>query len=416
MVDQKENVIIIGAGIIGLCCAYYLRRLGYKVSVIDKERPSVGASYLNSGLITPSHFVPLASPDTLSFAMRSLFETTSPLYIQPRFDRDFVYWCLKFIQSASQKKVERSSKILLNLNVLSKKLYKEVCHELNFRHGFSPTGLLMAYKSVTSQKHERKVAQMARDLGLDVEELSSRQVSELQDCLMDVKGAFLYTDDASCSPEQFMELMMNHLKKNGVDFYFQTTVQSFSIRDSKIRYCNTSAQKFEGSHFVLATGSWTSQLLNKIGIGLPLQPGKGYSFDLKVRLGRVPVILTEARVAITPLGDSVRFGGTMELSGFGDRIKTKRVRAIWESLKEYYPVIDFGEFKDLSPKMGLRPISPDGVPYIGKSSIFNNLIIATGHAMMGWSLGPVTGKLVSEVVADQKTILDISRCNPDRFN
>lgn len=416
MADQKESVIIIGAGIIGLCCAYYLRRLGYKVSVIDKERPSVGASYINSGLITPSHFVPFASPDTLSFVMRSFFESTSPLYIQPRFNRDFISWSLKFMQSATQKKVEKSSKILSDLNLLSKKLYKEICHELNFGQGLSLNGLLMAYKLATSQKHERKVAQMARGLGLEVEELSSRQVSELQDCSMDVKGAFLYRDDASCSPEHFMDLMMNHLKNLGVDFYFQTTVQSFSIRDSKIRHCNTSDQKFEGSHFVLATGSWTSRLLNKIGIGLPLQPGKGYSFDLKVRVGRVPVILTEARVAITPLGDNVRFGGTMEVSGFGDGIKSKRVKTIWNSLKEYYPTIDFGESESLISRIGLRPLSPDGVPYIGKSSRFNNLIIATGHAMMGWSLGPVTGKLVSEIVVGKGTILDISRCNPNRFN
>lgn len=416
MPDQKERVIIIGAGIIGLCCAYYLRRLGYKVSVIDKENPSVGTSYINSGLITASHFVPFASPDTLSFAMRSLFETTSPLYIQPRFNRDFISWSLKFMQSATQKKVEKSSKILSDLNLISKKLYKEICHELNFGQGLSPNGLLMAYKSVTSQRHERKVAQIARGLGLDVEELSWDQVTELQDCLMDIKGAFLYRDDASCIPERFMSLMMKHLKKLGVDFYFQTFVQSFSVRDSKIQYCNTYTQKFEGTHFVLATGSWTSRLLNKIGIKLLLQPGKGYSFDLNVKVGRIPVILTEARVAITPLGTNVRFGGTMELSGYEDRIKSKRVRAIWESIKEYYPSIDFGAFKNLSPKMGLRPLSPDGVPYIGKSSRYDNLIIATGHAMMGWSLGPVTGRLVSEIVADQKTILDISRCHPNRFN
>ena len=416
MPDQKERVIIIGAGIIGLCCAYYLRRLGYKVSVIDKESPSVGVSYINSGLITPSHFVPFASPDTLSFAMRSFFETTSPLYIQPRFNRDFISWSLKFMQSATQKKVEKSSKILSDLNLLSKKLYKEICHELNFGQGLSLNGLLMAYKSVASQKHERKVAQMARGLGLDVEELSRDQVTELQDCSMDIKGAFLYRDDASCSPERFMSLMMKHLKKLGVDFHFQTSVQSLSVRGSKIEHCATSAQKFEGTYFVLATGSWTSRLLNKIGIRLLLQPGKGYSFDLNVKVGRIPVILTEARVAITPLGTNVRFGGTMEVSGFEDRVKSKRVRAIWESIKEYYPSIDFGAFENLNPKMGLRPLSPDGVPYIGKSYRFNNLIIATGHAMMGWSLGPVTGRLVSEIVADQKTILDISRCNPNRFN
>jgi D-amino-acid dehydrogenase len=201
--------------------------------------------------------------------------------------------------------------------------------------------------------------------------------------------------------------------------YFQTNseVTGFRSDGRQLKTVETNHGEFSFDKMIIACGSWSGEVAKKLNLNLPMQAGKGYSFTLPnvAKNIRIPSILLEGRVAVTPMGNSLRFGGTMEISGIDHSINMKRVNGIVNTANDFYP-----EMKLQSPAVdkiwhGLRPCSPDGLPYLGRSKKYDNLILATGHSMLGVSLGPGTGKLISEIVDDKKTMVDLSLFDPDRY-
>jgi D-amino-acid dehydrogenase len=176
-------------------------------------------------------------------------------------------------------------------------------------------------------------------------------------------------------------------------------------------------KSWEPDEVVLCGGAWSPLISRELGINLPMQAGKGYSLTLpKPReLPGICSILTEARVAVTPIGDTLRFGGTMEVAGLNEDINPVRIRGIIKAASKYYPKFQPEDFANVQPWRGLRPVSPDGLPYLGRAAQFSNLSVATGHAMMGLSLGPITGKFIADIVSGQQPSLDISLLNPNRY-
>jgi D-amino-acid dehydrogenase len=165
----------------------------------------------------------------------------------------------------------------------------------------------------------------------------------------------------------------------------------------------------------MASGSWSADLCKKMGLKLLLQAGKGYSMNTQVSTGiTIPTILAEAKIAVTPMDGFTRFAGTMEIAGINQNINRKRVEVIAKAAHHYYPSIQLSAPEIEAATCGLRPLSPDGLPYIGKPHSCENMTIATGHAMLGWTLGPGTGKLVSELILNKKTSLDINPYHPNR--
>ena len=403
-----------GAGIIGMSCAYYLNHEGHQVLVIDKAQVGKGTSYLNSGYITPSHFTPMVSPGILRTALKFLLDPSGPLYIKPRFDLDFLRWGIHFIGNATPKNVESSIDTLLKMSMMSKRLYKELSQKLKFDFGLSESGLLATYRTSKVEKIESQLAKRGRDLGLEIHQLSKEQVDQMQQAPMDIEGAFWYKDDAHTTPDIFMKGLFEYLNSHGVEFLFNKEITRLEkTKANRVILCD-GKQSIEADEIVLASGSWSGKLLKSIGIDLLLQPGKGYSFHINYSGISLPAILTEAKVAVTPMFGKTRIGGTMEISGFDGQINFKRVEAIRIAAQSYYPDVDFSKENCKCVQMGFRPLTPDGVPYIGRIRGCDNLILATGHAMVGWSLGPVTGKLVSQIVSNQKSSIDISRCSPNR--
>ena len=177
------------------------------------------------------------------------------------------------------------------------------------------------------------------------------------------------------------------------------------------------AEKINVENLIIAGGSWTSKILKFLGIKMLLQDGKGYSVTLNKPAHNltIPSILSEAKVAMTPMGNDLRIGGTLEISNLSPKINLSRLKGILESVPTYYP--------ELKPELppaeriwhGFRPCSPDGLPYLGRSKKYKNLVIATGHAMMGLSLGPASGKLVSEIIQNTSASLDLTLLDPNRF-
>lgn len=412
-----KKVIVIGGGISGLCSAYYLLKEGFEVSVIDKGNLTEGASNINAGYSTPSHIISLAAPGVITKGLKWMWDSSSPFYIKPRLDPQFLHWAWEFKKSATKIKVEQSIPVLKELSLKSRDLYEELMFSVNLKSHYERKGLLNVFLTQKSADEELKKAERVKMENLELNILSKNQVLGMQPGLSeDILGAVHYTCDSHSTPNDFMAKLKDWLIGNGVDFKLNEIVKEVHGESGRIKWIKTSHDFYSADVFVIAAGTWTQQLTKKIGLKIPLQGGKGYSIDVYRDTGvNYPTILTEAKVAVTPMHGFTRFSGTMEFSGNNNFIRRKRVLAIGEAAKRYYKNVHLIEKEMSYARSGLRPVSPDGLPYIGKTSKFNNMVIAAGHAMIGWSLGAVTGKLVSEVVAGKKTSINIEPLSPERF-
>ena len=414
-----KKVHIIGGGIIGLSSAWFLQKEGFEVTVIDRTDLSDGASHGNAGMIVPSHFVPLASPGVVSKGIKWMFNSKSPLFVKPRLNSELTQWLWKFYRSCTVNNVENSVALLKDFNEQSKALYKNFAEKEGFEFCFEENGLLMLFKDSHTGEEEIQIAEQAKELGLEVEILNKEEVQLKEKKLKtDVAGGVFYKGDTHLYPNKFIMEMVNHLKKADVRFITQKEVVDFNTSNGKVESLllqNGDIEKID--QLVIAAGSWSAKLLKKIGIKILLQDGKGYSLTLvdpKMK-PTYPTILSEGKVAMTPMGNDLRVGGTLEISNFDPRINQNRLQGIVESVPRYFP--DFEIQKSELDKVwhGFRPCTPDGLPYLGKSHKFDNITIATGHAMMGMSLGPATGRIVSQIILNRKTDLDLRLMNPDRF-
>ena len=413
---MSKEVVIIGGGIIGLCSAYYLQKEGCTVTIIDQSDMTKGASFVNAGYITPSHIIPLAAPGMIIKGLKWMFDTASPFYVKPRLDKDFLQWAWAFKKSATASKVEKAIPIFKEINILGRTLYEEIKQSGDFNFHYERKGLLMLYKTDKAGEEEWEVGQRAIKEGLNVNHITAEEVKKMEpDAAIDCKGAVYFDSDAHMTPKEFMAEMVSYLKEKGVTFYTHEKVQDLVISKDAIKEVMTTKRILKADEVLIAAGSWSPLLTRKLGVKIPIQAGKGYRINTERETGiTIPALLVEAKVAVTPMNGLTRFAGTMELAGINDNINPKRVKAISKAVSNYYQGLSLTQEEEASADFGLRPCSPDGLPYIGRTHKYKNLIIASGHAMMGWSLGPPTGKLVSEIISDKKLSLDIKPFHPDR--
>ena len=413
---MSKKIIIIGGGIIGLCSAYYLQKEGCQVTVIDQSNMDAGASYVNAGYLSPSHIIPLSAPGVMKKGLRWMFNPKSPLYIKPRLDLDFLKWSYAFNKSCNSKHVEKAIPIIKELTLLSQELYDGIRQDENFTFHLEKKGLLMLCQTEKMLEEEIKTANLANAEGLEASEISLQDLKKLEPNVnINIKGATFYKCDSHSTPHEFMTEMLSHLKSVGVQFYTNERVEDLQVSNRKITAITTQNQTLSADEYVLAAGSWSHLLSKKLGLQLLLQAGKGYSINSKQDIGiNVPAILAEAKVAVTPMNGFTRFAGTMEIAGINQSINKIRVNSIADAVTRYYPEIALTKKERNAAASGLRPVSPDGLPYIGKSSKCANITIATGHAMMGWSMATATGKLVSEIISKKQMSLPIHHLNPGR--
>ncbi len=414
---MSKNIVIIGGGIVGLSSAYYLHKAGHEVTVIDKSDITSGASFVNAGYITPSHIIPLASPGMIATGIKMMFNSASPFYMKPRLDKDFLQWSWYFHKSSTNAKVEKAIPLIKEINIISRELYADIKQSGDLgTFQLERKGLLMLYKTEKSYLHEAEVAKKASFLGLEVNELNKEELQNIEPNIrIDAMGAIHYECDGHTTPTEFMPKMLNYLKKQGVKVKTNEEVEDIVLKNQRITGLRTDKDVYEADDVVMAAGSWSGELSKKLKINLPLQAGKGYRINVERETGiSLPAILMEAKMAVTPMNGFTRFAGTMEFSGINNIIRKERVLAIAKGAKTFYPELKIQKEEIENAATGMRPVSPDGLPYIGKSKIVNNLTFATGHAMMGWSLGPATGKLVSEIIDEQKPSMSIDAFAPDR--
>jgi D-amino-acid dehydrogenase len=266
---------------------------------------------------------------------------------------------------------------------------------------------------------ETETAQAATRLGVDVQVLDREETARLDPGIeMDVSGSVYYPRDCHLSPDRLMDALQDELINLGCEFRWQTDWTGFATEQNRIRAVETSSGGVEADEVVVCGGVWSTPIAERLKVSLPMQAGKGYSVTLD-RTGQRPricSILTEARVAVTPIDEAIRFAGTMEIAGLDESISQPRVRGIIRSIPKYFPRFEVEDFAACQPWCGLRPCSPDGLPYLGRTSGWDNVVISTGHAMMGISLAMISGRIASEIIEGiPAAIPNLELLSPDRY-
>ncbi|MFM7136668.1 MAG: FAD-dependent oxidoreductase [Planctomycetota bacterium] len=418
---SRDGVVVVGAGVVGLASAHALAARGYRVTVIDRspERRD-GCSFGNAGMIVPSHFVPLAAPGMVWLGLTWMFDPESPFWIRPRLDRDLFAWGWRFLRASNRRQVARAEPLLRDLNLASRRCYEELADETRGigDFGLVKRGLLMLCRTERGLEEEAHFAARANALGVPAEVLDAGQTAAADPGItMAVAGSVRFPLDAHLAPERFLAKLTAACRRLGVVFRWGTEVSRIRVTGRRIAAVESADAFDEADHVVLAGGAWSPGLVRSLGLRLPMQAGKGYSLTLErpPQLPSLCSICTEARLAVTPMDGRLRIGGTMEIAGLDERVDPRRVRGIIRSALAYFPGLREADFAGVEPWKGLRPCSPDGLPYLGRTARFDNLVIATGHAMMGLSLAPITGKLVGQLVAGERPDHDLALLSPDRY-
>jgi len=419
------KVCIIGGGVIGLCCAYYLNQEGYDVTVIDRNNITDGCSFGNMGYISPSHFIPLASPGIIRQGLRWMLSSSSPFYIKPRLNLDLIRWGLTFRKSANERMMQENIPHLNNLLQLSRHLMTDLKNEFHDSFDMIERGCWALFKNPKTGDHEKQLAEKAKQLGLKTEMCSSAEVQRHEpEVEVNVAGGVLWLDDCHLNSAKFMAALYSHLYEKGVRFVLNAEVKNFDRKsigaknNGSIHSIVTDKEEITADEIIIANGSWMPAVAKMAGIHLLMQPGKGYSivYEHMEKNLQHPAILVEDRTAMTPIDRWLRIGGTMELSGHSDSVLPKRVNAIYSAVKKYFPSLAISEPTPDKTWYGYRPVTPDGLPYIGRHSKYSNLLFAGGHAMLGLSAAAGTGKLIQEIIDRKKTSIDLSAFSVERFS
>ena len=414
----RHDVLVVGGGVLGVCTAYFLTEAGRRVLLVDKEDICAGSSYGNAGLIVPSHSVPLAQPGVVWQALRWMFDPESPFYIRPRPDLDLLTWLWRFRAAANSRQRDRTMPVLRDLIMKSLEIYRSLSAMDDMEFGFEERGILHLFNTEEGLDEGRHEAEMLGAIDIETKVLSKEEVVDrLGGLNATVVGAVYYPQDAHLTPARFVHALAARFQAMGGTVLAPAEVRGFEKDGRRIIGVNTSAGTIEADEVVLASGSWTPLLARELGIKAPIQAAKGYSVTFRRPEGipEVPFICGEGRVGVTPMGDTIRFAGTLELAGIDLSINQRRVDAIMRVPATYVSEVEAGDMERLEVWAGLRPLTPDGLSLLGRSPRYDNLTLAAGHSMIGMSSGPASARLVTQVITGEEPFMDMSPMDPARF-
>jgi D-amino-acid dehydrogenase len=411
-----RRVVVIGGGVIGVTSAYYLAQDGWEVTLLDKGEVCAGSSYGNAGLIVPSHVVPLAAPGVWWQGLKWMLRPESPFYIKPRLDLELAKWLWRFRSACTPARMRQAMPLLRRLSVESLALYRELAEKGGFDFGFRQSGSMTVFFTPQGLAHGREEARLLGQAGVAVEVLDGPAARSAEPALKPgVVGALYCREDALLVPDRFVKGLARLAASLGVRIATATEVIGFRRAGDGICGVETTRGAIEADIVVLAAGAWSPEIGRALGLRVPIQPAKGYSLTYRrpARGPGIPLLPAEGRFSVTPMGEFLRFGGTLELAGMDLSVNGRRVEALRRGALRCIEGADKLELLEIW--RGLRPCTPDGLPLLGHSARFGNLVLAAGHAMVGMSLGPVTGKLVARLVGGAKPLADIRPLDPQRF-
>lgn len=414
---MKKDILVIGGGPVGLCCAYYLLKSGRGVTIVDAKEIGKGSGSGNAGHIVPSHIIPLAAPGVVASALKWMLKpASSPFGLKARLDLNYIHWLLKFALACSEANVSRAVEPLNQLGQLSADHFDRLIAEENFDCAYQQQGLLFLYKTEKAFREGIHEGETMQRHGVAFSVYNASRIHQVEPAAVDeVIGGMHFTGDAHLNPAKFLELLSHRVRGLGADMLDHTTVSGFESAQGRVALVRTDKGEFEAEEVVLAAGALTPAVARGLNLNIPIQPARGYSLTVSANriMPKHALILGERRVAVSPMNDLLRFTGRLEVGEYSMTPDPKWIQRIQNFGREYLRLD--GQLNVKETWAGLRPVTPDGMPIIGRPLRYENMILATGHAMLGLSLGPGTGRIVEEIANGKKTAFDIEPLQPGRF-
>ena len=415
--DSSTDIIIVGAGIIGLMSAHYLVEEGFKVTVIDQENIGAACSYGNCGYICPSHILPLTEPGMVFEGFKSLFNPKSAFRIKPQLRPSFYYWLLQFARRCNRKNMLQSTASLKSILDLSRLEYGKLFAQFELDAQWKEDGLMYVFETEKAlQEFAETDELLSSKFDCKAQFLSSEDLSASEPALkQDLAGAFFYKGDASIKPDRLTAQLAESLKKRGVNFIENCHLHSVNKQGGKISSLMTSKGELRAEQYVFATGAWSRLLSKELNETIPVEPAKGYSITIRKPDNCVssPILFPEHRVGLTPFDNSLRLGSMMEFVGYDNHIPKHRINQLFDSAKPYLNDTLSESYE--TAWTGWRPMTWDSLPIIGYAKNLNNAVLATGHNMLGMTLAPATGRLVAQIIVGKQTSIDIKPYESSRF-
>ncbi len=412
-----DRTIIVGAGVIGVCAAHYLAKRNIPVTLLDAGEVGGACSFGSAGLISFGH-LPIPRPGVIKQTLKWMFDSESPLYISPRFDPALINWLWRFRAACNKQKLEENMRALCDLYRASLGLFEELLDETEGAFFYESHGYMEVFRTEKALKTCCQQAEISRRFGFDFQplahdELLAREPALSPECV----GAVYWPQSAFCNPYDFVRAVAALAQKNGADVRENKKVVRIKTRESRTTGVELEGgEHLECAHLIIAAGAWTPALVRALNIKIPMQPAKGYHRDIPHSDPPLTTacFLGEQNMVCTPMNSFMRLAGTLEFSGLNDSMRPKRLEMLTRGARKY--LVNVNDSPPSSEWMGLRPCTPDGLPIIGAAPGFGNVLIATGHAMLGLTQGPATGKVLAEKIAGEELSVDLGAMGVGRFS
>lgn len=412
----EGSTIIIGGGVIGVCSAYELVRRGVPVTLVERGELGGAASLGNAGQMAIGH-PPIPRPGLALQAMKWMFDPASPLHISPRAGLPMIPWLYSFWRACSPSALKRSMAVLAEMGRLTIPMFDEYIERESIACDYRRAGIMDVYRTEAGARKGMALVELMQQFGMDVVWLTGAEVEAREPAFLPgVTGAVWNRKSTSLDPALFVRGVATGARGLGADLRERSPVRRLVVEKGRVVGVELeTGERLEGSNIVLTAGIWSSELCRSARINIPMQAGKGYHRDIVQDEPRLttPCVLAERFVACTPMSGALRLAGTLEFSGVNQVMRQRRLDALTEGANVYLRGVRGKE--PLSEWSGLRPCPADGMPVIGWAPRVLGLCIATGHSMLGMTLGPVTGRLVAEIVTGAPASVDLNTMRADRF-
>lgn len=416
MSNPKQDVLILGGGVIGLSCALFLLKQGRSVRVLEKHTAGAATSYGNCGTITPSHALPLAAPGMIGKALKFMRQADAPFYVKPSTDLALLEWLLRFSLRCNAKDLRQGAMAKARLLNASRTLLQDTIEGHQMDCAFQASGEMYVFNSQQGLDEMLAELPLLRECAVSAEVLSAGQLASREPALKpDMAGGVFFPGDAHLRPDAYCAELARTVRGLGGVIEEGREVLGLDIEHGRVRGVKTDAGDYSAESTVMAMAVWSAAMAKSVDVNLPIQPGKGYSitYSRPAITPATPLVLSERSVCVTAWPDGFRLGSTMEFSGFDDSLNPKRLAALELGAREYLQEPFGAEVQE--QWFGWRPMTYDDLPIIGKSPRHSNLFFATGHGMLGMSMSAMTGLLIAELVAGKTPSIDVSPYSAGRF-